>query len=875
MLRVSYRNVTGRFWTLVLTALSVVLGTAFVAGSLVFTDSIDQTLTRAFDSTSDTVDVVVRGVEGAGSAGGFGDGRVALPLSLADDVEQVDGVESVEPELFGSALIVGADGTAVRNGQAPAFGYGFLPDDPTQEIVDGRGPESPDEIAVESTTLERSGLSVGDTTTLVAGTEPTEVTIVGEAEIEANFGSTIVLLDPETAEAAFAPDGTATSFNVRGEGEVDQQALADRVAEVVPDEAETITQQQLSDEAQEQISSALGFVNTFLLVVAGVSLFVGALIIFNVFSMLLARRTRELALLRAVGAARSQVLGSVVVESVVVGLLGSALGLGLGLLVALALQALVGSIGFEIPASTPVDATTVAVTVGAGLLVTVLSAVLPAVRASRIPPVAALRDDVALPERAVRLRTAIGLVLAVLGAAGLLVGILGDVPGPLYVIGAGVLLTFIGVLVAGPGLARPVVWLVSVPTVAIWGTVARLARRNAIRNPRRTAATAGALMIGTALVGAATIVASSVNASVAEAVENELRADFVLDSGQTTAFPTSVADEVADVPGVELAVPVRAVSMLVAPEGSDPAEVLAPPQGGPAGQAPEGAGAGTDTSGEAAVDLFAVATGLEQSAQVLALDIAEGGASGGEDSLALNRSTAEANDWEVGDVVTARAGAAEPQEFTVTAIYEDSTVLPEAVVDPAVYDAAVPQGQQSDNQVLVRAQEGADLEALRADLAEVVEPYYVISVLDGEEFTGTATQAINVLLGVIAALVGLSILVAAIGIVITLVLSVIERQREIGLLRAVGLTRMQLRRAVTLEGVSTSIFGALLGITLGVVFGLALQRGLAADGLDTLSVPWTTLIGMLVGGAVLGIVAAAAPAWWASRQPVLEAIATE
>ncbi|MGF1653960.1 MAG: ABC transporter permease, partial [Actinomycetales bacterium] len=173
------------------------------------------------------------------------------------------------------------------------------------------------------------------------------------------------------------------------------------------------------------------------------------------------------------------------------------------------------------------------------------------------------------------------------------------------------------------------------------------------------------------------------------------------------------------------------------------------------------------------------------------------------------------------------------------------------------------------------AQEGADLEALRADLAEVVEPYYVISVLDGEEFTGTATQAINVLLGVVAALVGLSILVAAIGIVITLVLSVIERQREIGLLRAVGLTRMQLRRAVTLEGVSTSIFGALLGITLGVVFGLALQRGLAADGLDTLSVPWTTLIGMLVGGAVLGIVAAAAPAWWASRQPVLEAIATE
>jgi putative ABC transport system permease protein len=873
MLRVSYRNVTGRFWTLVLTALSVVLGTAFVAGSLVFTDSIDRTLTRAFDSTSDTVDVVVRGVEGAGSAGGFGDGRTPLPLTLADDLEQVDGVESVEPELFGSALIVGADGTAVRNGQAPAFGYGYVPDDPVQEIVDGRGPESPDEIAVESTTLDQSGLAVGDRTTLVAGDDPAEVTIVGEVGIETNFGATIVLLDPGTAEAIFAPDGTATTFNVRGEGDVDQQALADRVAEVVPDEAQTITQQQLSDEAQEQLASALGFVNTFLLVVAGVSLFVGALIIFNVFSMLLARRTRELALLRAVGASRGQVLGSVVVEAVAVGLLGSALGLGLGLLVALALQAVVGSIGFEIPAQVPVDGTTVAITVGAGLVVTVLSAVLPAVRASRIAPVAALRDDVALPERAVRLRTAIGLVLAVIGAGALLVGILGDVAGPLYVIGAGVLLTFVGVLVAAPGLARPVVWLVSVPSVAVWGTVARLARRNAIRNPRRTAATAGALMIGTALVGAATIVASSVNASVAEAVENELLADFVLTSGQTTVFPTSVAGEVDEVPGVDLVVPVRAVSMLVAPEGSDPAEVLAPPEAGPAIEVSDG----TATAGPGgAVSLFAVATGLEQSADVLVLDVADGGVDGAaEDSLALNRSTAEANDWEVGDVLTARVGAAELLDFTVTAIYEDSTVLPEAVVDPEVYDAAVPEGQRSDQQVFVLAQEGADLEALRADLAAVVEPYYVISVLDGEEFTGTATQAINILLGVVAALVGLSILVAAIGIVITLVLSVIERQREIGLLRAVGLTRMQLRRAVTLEGVSTSVFGALLGITLGVVFGLALQRGLAADGLDTLSVPWTTLIGMLVGGAILGIVAAAAPAWWASRQPVLEAIATE
>lgn len=870
MLRVSYRNITGRFWTLVLTALAVVLGTAFVAGSLVFTDSIQRTFDRAFQTTADTTDVVVRGEPGVGGTA-FGDGRVPLPLSLVDDLEAVEGVEAAEPQLSGSALIVGADGTAVRNGQAPAFGFALAPDDPSQVVVDGRAPEGPDEIAVESTTLERSGLEIGDTTQLVAGEEPVEVTVVGEVEIPTNFGATIVLLDPGTAEQVFAPDGTASTFNVRGVGDVDQEELAERLDEVIPADAETITQETLAAESEEAIASALGFVNTFLLVVAGVSLFVGALIIFNVFSMLLARRTRELALLRAVGASSGQVLGSVVVEAVVVGLLGSAIGLGLGLLIALGLQAFVAVFGFEIERSVPVDLNTVLVTLIAGLVVTVLSAVVPAIRASRIAPVAALRDDVALPESQVRLRTVIGLAVAALGTVALLVGLFADVEGPLYVVGGGVLATFVGVLVAAPGLARPVVWLVSLPSIALFGTVGRLARQNAVRNPRRTAATAGALMVGTALVGAATIVAASVNASLAEAVENELTADFVLDAGQTSIFPASVADDAAAVDGVEIAVPSRTVQMLVAEEGTDPSALVP-------GQPQEGVVVEDGASDAAAevVDVFAVATGIEEASRVIDLTVVSGDVSGGgDDSLAINQSLADAQGWEVGDTFIARAGAAEPREFTLTAVYEDSTVLPEAVVSAAVYDAAVPEGQRGDQQVLVLAEDGADLVALRADLAAVVEPYLVISVLDAEEFTSTATQAINVVLGIIAGLVGLSILVAFIGIIITLVLSVVERQREIGLLRAVGLSRVQLRRTVTLEGVATSVFGALLGITLGIVFGLSLQRALAEDGLDTLSVPYLTLLGMLLAGIVVGIVAAAAPAWWASRQNILEAIATE
>jgi putative ABC transport system permease protein len=874
MLRVSYRNVTGRFWTLVLTALSVVLGTAFVAGSLVFTDSIDRALKQALNSGTEDTAAIVRGVEGVGSTA-FGDGRVPLPLALGGDIEQVDGVSAAIAQLFGSAVIVGADGTAVRNGQAPAFGWAFYPTDPTIEIVDGRAPGAPDEIAVESTTLDRSGLSIGDATQLVAGTEPLDVTVVGEVRTETNFGATLVYLDPASAEAAFAPDGLVSAFTVLADGDPDQEQLAAAVAEVIPDDAEVITGDESRAEAEESLSTALGFVNTFLLVVAGVSLLVGAFIIFNVFSMLLARRTRELALLRAVGASSGQVLWAVVAEAAVVGLLGSLLGLGLGLLIALALQAFVGSLGFEIGASVPVNATTVLVTLVTGLVVTVVSAVLPAVRASRIAPVAALRDDVALPERQVRLRTAVGLVLAATGTVVLLVGLLADVPRAIYWVGAGVLVAFFGVAIAAPGLARPVVWLVTLPAVRLWGSIGRLARQNAVRNPRRTAATASALMIGTALVGAATIVASSVNASVSDAVENELTADYVLYGGQIGFFPTSVADEATEVDGVELVVPVRSLSLLVAPQGTDAAEVLAPGAGadGPVdvsgGQQP---GVGAD----GAVELFAVAGGADAVSRVIDLTITEGDpAAGGDDSLSVNRTTADETDWAVGDTVIARAGVAEPREFTVTSIFEDSTVLPQAIVAEAVYESAVPEGQRGENQVFVLAEEGADLDAVRSGLTDVVQPYLIVSVLDAEEFTTTATQAINQILAFISALLGLSIIVALIGIVITLVLSVIERRREIGLLRAVGLSRRQLRRTVTLEGVATSVFGALLGIALGMVFGISLQRALAEDGLDVLDVPWLTLLVMLAAGALVGVLASAAPAWWASRQDILRAIATE
>ena len=851
MLRVSLRNITGRIWTLLLTALAVVLGTAFVAAAFVFTDSISATFDDLFASAAEGTDVIVRGEPGAETAQA-GTPRAPLPLDLAERIADVDGVERVLPDIQGTAVLVGADGTAVRTGGAPSLGVNYSDDDPALQIVEGRAPEGPDEVALETSTLERSGLEVGDTTQVLVGPDPREVTVVGRADFGAGLaGATIVLLDRDTAERVYAADGTVTSFFVGAEEGTDLEALMDRIEPVLPERAEVATAQAVADEDQESLAEQLGFLNTFLVVIGAVALLVGAFVIFNVFSMLLARRTRELALLRAVGASSGQVLGSVLVEAAVVGLVGGVIGLGVGLLIAWALQGLIATLGLEISGGLPITATTVATTVVVGVVVTVVSAVLPALRAAQVPPVAALRDDVALPERQVRARAAFGLSLAAVGAAALLLGLFADVPEPLWWVGLGVLGVFLGVFVAAPFIARPVVWLVSVPAVALWGTVGRLARQNALRNPRRTAATAGALMVGTALVGAAAVITSSITASISSVIDDELTADFVLSAGGQAAFSPAVADDVAEVDGVATTVPLRVA----------PVTVLG----------------GADGDAEVTTSLFVGAADPSAVLDTVDVTVVEGEFSTlGADEIVVPDSVAEDRGYSLGDVITARVGAGGPRDLTVVGIYEQTQVLGvEAIISQQAYEESVRDAERGDFFVYLTAEEDADLAALRDRLADAVSPYLVVSVLDADEFTGQQTQQVNQILGVITALLGLSLVVAVIGIVITLVLSVVERQREIGLLRAVGLSRAQLRRTVTLEGVATSVFGALLGVTLGLAFGLALQRALADQGLEVLSIPWAALIAMLVGGVVIGAAAAFFPARWASRRDVLEAIATE
>jgi putative ABC transport system permease protein len=841
MLRVTLRGVRSHRLRFLLTAVAVMLGVSLVSGTYVLTDSLDSTFDKIVDQASTGADVQVRGA--ASDTESF-DGtalRAPLPLTLVDQLKGVDGVTRAVPDLMGTAILVGKDGTAVRNAGAPTFGFAIEPNDPVVKLVKGRDPQNASEVAVESTTLEKSGLAVGAQTKALIGNVPKTVTIVGEAQFgEGLAGATLVFLDPKSAQETFAPDGTVQSFTMSAAPGISQDELRSRVAAVLPPNAEAITGATLNAESKKQFEEGLGFISTFLLVFAGVSLFVGGFIIANTFSMLVAQRTRELALLRAIGASRGQVLRVVLGEAVVLGIVGSLLGLGIGILLAAGLKALFGTFGLEISGGLPVNTRTVVVSLLVGIVVTVVSAILPAVRASRVAPVAAMRDDVAAPVGGVLRRGLIGGGFIAVGAGLLVPGVTQDDVQWLLV-GIGAALIVIGSLVAAPATTRPVIRVVAAPFLVVAGTIGRLARENSLRNPRRTATTASALMIGLALMAGVSVIASSTKASVADIVESQLTADYVLDGGNAP-FPVTVAEQVSTLPDVASVATLGGVQVVV--DDRTLFAMAADPQG---------------IADNVKVDVTSGSLGALNSGQVL-----------------ISQTLAEDRGWKVGTTVDAGIGTIKQQPLTVGAVFEDNQVLSAQMVVPRkLYSEAVPAALQGDFLVYVKAKPGVDQAALRTELTSTVKPFLVVSVLDGAEFTDSQAEQVNILLYTIYALLALSVVIAVLGIVNTLALSVFERTREIGLLRAVGMTRRQLRRMITVESISTAVFGAVLGTALGLVLGITVQYGVRSQGLEVLSIPWASLVIVLIAAGIAGMVAAVLPAWRAVRLDVLRAITAD
>ena len=851
--RVALRGIRAHLVRFLLSVLAVTLGVAFVAGTFSLRTMMSSTFTGIVDSSM-TADAYVRGAEpavGMSTTGTTGETRNTISASLADTITSVDGVAHAFADISGPIVLVGADGTAVQSTRSPSFGIALHPSDTTATVVDGRAPTGPGEIALESATLESSGLAVGDDTKAVIAGVIQDVRVVGEVSLGGPMaGATIVYLDVATATAAYSPDALVPTISVYAKPGVTE---ADLVANLVPvlarekdAPAQALTGDAMRSEARTDIEGQLGFVQTFMLVFAGISLFVGAFIIANTFSMSVRERMREFALLRAIGASPTQVFASILTQAAVVGLAGSALGIAAGLGLVSLLRIGFEQVGMDLSGSIPLNASTVVISLVIGTVVSVAAAALPARRAALTAPVEAMREATAT-EKSLRTRTIAGLLVVVPGVAGLISALVAPGSNGATMLVLAALGLVVGVLLLAPFVARYTLGVLAAVFVVGVKPLGRLARGNVIRHPRRTANTAGALMIGMALVGASAVLAASATASTRSIVDDGWTSDFSVQS----ATGTVPLGAVADVRGLDS---VSAVDVL---------------SYGPAIAAGPGETASPDSP--------TMVVGIAPAAftRSVAIDTVAGSLdtlAGGQ--IAVKNDTATERGWSLGDqmtfttragVTTARIGAIVDTQLIGSPIIASDALLAQ-VVEPA---------QTTIEDLLITAAPGTTPTAVRADLARVAAPYVVLSVLDSEDFAAALADQVNQILVILYALLGLSIVIAILGIVNTLALSVIERTREIGLMRAVGLGRLQLAGIITIESVLTAVFGTVVGVSLGVAVAAALPGVFTGVGLTTLAIPWAELAAMVALAAAVGVLAALWPASRAARLPVLDAVSSD
>jgi putative ABC transport system permease protein len=845
MLKTTIKSLLTAKRRLFTTALAVLLGVAFMAGTLVLTDTIGKTVTDFFASLNAGTDATVRGRATSPDLDGQ---RPRVDASLLRTIGAVPGVAAAEGSVTGYAQLVDKHGKAVGNqslGAAPiGADWGRVSALNPFNLVTGRPPQADDEIVIDKASADTARFAVGDTATVLVQTGPQRVQVVGIARFgaaDSPAGSSVVLFTKAAAERLLGQPGKVDSIGVVAAKGVSQQELRDRIARVTPPGVEVVTGKVIEQESQRAVKDLMNIANRFLLTFALIALFVGSFIIYNTFSILVAQRTRDLALLRAVGASRRQVLGSVLLEAVAVGLIAAVLGLVAGIGVAAGLKALLAGFGLDIPAAgIVVSAKTVVASLLTGLLVSLGSAVLPARRASKVPPIAALVDLAHDRSGRSRRRVVIGAAVIACGAASLLLGLLSQSERALPAVGGGAAVIFLGVAVLGPVIARPVSRLIGAPLPALAGMPGRLARENAIRNPKRTAATAAALMIGVSLVCFITIVASSSKASSAAQIDKAFTGDFVVDAGSLGGGGLShdLAERLGRLPEVKAASGVRQ---------------------------------GVAQIGGTTVDLLAVDPATY--GKIVDLDLTRGRLEDlDHDGIAVRDAVATARGWSIGDMVPVRFAQTGDQQLTVAAIYHAKDVAGDQVVGLAAYEANV--ADRFDSKVLVAKADRVSVTDARAAIEEVTAEYPTAKLQDQTQHKAAQAAQVDRFVNLVYVLLALAVLIALLGIANTLALSIFERTRELGLLRAVGMTRGQLRSMVRWESVIIALLGAFLGLAIGLFCGWALVTAAADEG-ARLQLPAGQLAAVALIAALAGMLAAVLPARRASRLNVLAAIAIE
>ncbi|MFI1798932.1 ABC transporter permease [Streptomyces sp. NPDC020379] len=850
--KTSVRNFLAHKGRMALSAVAVLLSVAFVCGTLVFTDTMNATFDKLFASTASDVSVSPEKDDDAQQTGK----PQTLPASLLGKLSKVDGVAGVEPHVTSQQITVAnRDNESLSpSSGAPTVGTNWDEGQKKSvEITSGHEPRGAGEAVLDSDTADKHKVKTGDTLRVIAAPGDFTVKVVGIATYRStNPGAAVLYFDTASAQARLLGSTTVYSgYGLTAASGVSDEQLKERVTAAIGTGYTVHTAAETKEENKKDIGSVLDVLKYALLGFAGIAVLVGIFLIVNTFSMLVAQRTREIGLMRAIGSGRGQVLRSVLAEALLLGVVGSVLGIGGGIALAVGLMELMGSLGMKLDmGELTVKATTPVVGLALGVIVTVLAAFLPARRAGKISPMSALRDaGTPADGKAGKVRAAIGLVLTGLGALALVAAANADkatAGGGL--IALGIPLTLIGFVVVAPLLAGLVVRVISAVVLRVFGPVGRLAERNALRNPRRTGATASALMIGLALVAALSVVGSSMVASATDQLDKSVGADFIIQDQGGNPITPATEKAVTSAGHVDhFTRYVGVVAKITTPDGKTGTERLN----------------ATDPTYPDDLRSETVQGRLKDAYAKDAMSVPEG--------------YAKDHGIKLGDRLTVVMTGGRPAELRVRAITSDDTSIDKGAMylDIATAKSYLPADKMPlTGMILAKAADGQTKEAA-ASLKAAVEGYPQIKVRDQSDYKKLIKDQIGQLLNMIYGLLALAIIVAVLGVVNTLALSVVERTREIGLMRAIGLSRRQMRRMIRLESVVIALFGALLGLGLGMAWGTVAQKLLALEGLGVLDIPWPTIITVFIGSAVVGLLAALVPAFRAGRMNVLNAIATD
>ncbi|MFJ6697416.1 ABC transporter permease [Streptomyces sp. NPDC091272] len=843
MFRTALRNVLAHKARLLMTVLAVMLGVAFVSGTLIFSD----TLHNAFrQQSSKGLDKVAVGITDHGSHEGAE--RPGVSQAELAKIAAVPGADSVSGRVDGFA------GAADRNGKLIAQGWSnngsnFYPgkdgQDRRYDFTSGHGPVNPGEVALDRNTADKGGYQVGDKVRIATNRPVKEYTLSGvytSEQGEVASGGSLVLFDTRTAQELFLKPGFFSTATVTGGPGADHEAMREAIVPLVAKDAQVETAAQLAAEEERTVSQATSSLTQVLLGFAGIALFVGVFLISNTFTMLVAQRTKELALMRAVGASRKQITRSILAEAGIVGLIASVIGFAVGLAMASGLGPLMDAMDAQLPAGPlVVGASPVIASLAVGVLITMFAAWLPARRAAKIPPVAAMSSVHATPSvKSLVVRNVIGAIVTGLGAATVVGGAAMGKESGRMLIGAGAFLALIGIIILIPLLSRPVIALVRPLLNRVFKVSGKLAGLNSVRNPRRTGATASALAIGLTLVTGLTVLGVTMGQAIDKQTTDVIKADYMVTMANSSAMDRTVIEALAKAKGVTASSPNEAGNLQISDNDSFNANGVTPGD-------------------------------VEK---VLNLPVVQGSLSGlARGEIALDEKTAASGNYKVGQRVPLTFDDGKKQTFTIGGIYGHNEFTSGALIDTKILSS---HAEEPLYYAAYVAMDGGASAANEQSLIDSLGKNPAIVVMDGDairnQFGGIVNQMLNIMYGLLA----MALVIAVLGVVNTLAMSVFERQQEIGMLRAIGLARGKVKTMIRLEAVVISVFGAVVGVVLGTFLAWAIGQTVKDQIAGyALVIPWDRIGIFLVLAGLVGVLAAMWPARSAARLNMLSAIKAE